>query len=1089
MISPQPRFGALLFGALLLPLCLLLAACDSSAPTSELEEAAPQTTEVEELSPANKLPELVSFNEHVQPILSEYCYHCHGPDAGTRAPEQAPLRLDIEEHAFALRDDGKPVIIKGKPEDSLIIKRMMSDDIDLIMPPPESHKQMDSQEIALIERWIEQGAEYEAHWSFGPVKRPEAPEAGEGWAANPIDRFIAAKLDEHGLEPNPADDLRRYHRRLAFDLTGLPPAPAETDAFIRAYERDGEAAVSAEADRLLASDASAEHFARLWLDVARYADTHGIHIDNYRAIWPYRDWVIRAFAANMPWDQFTTEQIAGDLLPGSSLDQKVASGFNRCMATTGEGGAIAEEYEAIYAKDQVDTVSAGWLGLTTGCASCHDHKFDPITMKDFYSMAAFFRNTTMHAMDRNNANHPPSIFVPLMEDRQRYPVLKEEIAKLDKALQARRAEAKPAFEHWSKSPSLVESKDRDAALEFYLPLNESHGPIKGYSKDQRLEWSADIERIDGPLGKAPVISDKPIVLGDHAAFERDEPVSFGGYIYYEGNPNGAIVSRMDPAQRLRGWDLFLDGDKPTTHIIDAWPDAANKIRRGRGIPAKKWHHFMVTFDGRKSGHQSTSLYIDGQRARVGADPNTVGGDIVAEVPLILGSRAGGENKLTGGKVALQDFRFYRRILSQDEITRLASLGQIAGILNTPRDKWNKDQSEKVFDYYLNYVDFASAEILAKREPLDREMNEIKQRGSMSLVMEEKDSEPFAHILGRGQYTDKGEKVGAATPEFLPPMPEGAPHNRLGLAQWLNDPANPLPARVTMNRAWSHIFGKGIVETNGDFGVMGARPTHPKLLDWLAAEFVDSGWDYRHMVKLMVTSMAYRQSGHVNAEKLEKDSDNSLLSRGPRHRLDGEQIRDLALAASGLLVEELGGPPVKPYQPKGIWSAVAMPQSNTRFYMQDKDDKLFRRSIYTIWKRTAPPPSMEIFNAPTREVTCVAREQTNTPLQALVLLNDPQFVEACRHLAWRAMNDASDFDPRLDRITLLLINRVLEADERATLRQSHSEFFTEFEDKPDAAREFLATGSTPVPKEADVVELAAWTLVASQVLNLDETLTR
>lgn len=1068
---------------------VLVAACDSSQPEANRVPPQDESAVASGAEEGVPLPDVVSFNEHVQPVLSEYCYHCHGPDAGTRAPEEAPLRLDIEEGAFALRDNGKPVIIKGNPEESLIVKRMRTHDVDLIMPPPISHKEMDEHEIALIERWIEQGAEYEDHWSFGPVAKPTPPDAGEGWAVNPIDRFVAARLEGHGLAPNPPDDLRRYHRRLAFDLTGLPPSPAQTDAFLKACEEQGEAAVDAEADRLLASDASAEHFARLWLDAARYADTHGIHIDNYRAIWPYRDWVIRAFKANMPWDQFTTKQIAGDLLPESTLEQKVATGFNRCMATTGEGGAIAEEYEAIYAKDQVDTVSAVWLGLTTGCAACHDHKFDPISQKDFYSMAAFFRNTTMHAMDRNNAHHPPSIFVPLPEDRQRYPDLTSEIVELNAALAKRKAEAKPEFEAWSKSPEMASAKGLDAALDFYLPLSESSGPIQGHAKGKPLEWAVEVERIEGPLGKAPVISDQSIELGDHASFQRGDQVSFGGYLYFEGKPKGSIVSRMDPQQKLRGWDLYLDGDKPGTHIVGAWPDTANRKIRGRGIPARKWHHVMVVFDGHQSGHQSTHLYIDGERARVGTDPNTVGGNIVAQVPLILGSRAGGEGMLTGGKVALQDFRFYRRALSSSEIKRLASLGQVAGILNTPRAKWNKEQTAKVFDYYLTYIDVPSVELLTRKQPLDQEMAELKARGSMSLVMQEKDSEPFAHILERGLYTDKGEKVPAATPEFLLPIPEGSPRNRLGLAQWLNDPANPLPARVTMNRAWSYLFGRGIVETVGDFGVMGARPSHPMLLDWLAAEFVNGGWDYRRMVKMMVTSMAYRQSGHVSAEALEKDPGNELLSRGPRHRLDGEQIRDLALWASGLLAEKVGGPPVRPYQPGGIWEAVAMPQSNTRFYKQDSGDKLFRRSIYTIWKRTAPPPSMEIFNAPTREVFCVARERTNTPLQALVLLNDPQFVEACRHLAWRVMNESSKFDERLDRITLRLINRVLDADERRHIRESHADFLVEFEAKPEDARTFISVGATPVPDEAKPAELAAWTLVASQILNLDETVTR
>lgn len=1069
----------------------LLAGCDSSSPQTQSIPPESDAKPVVEDAPVvgHKLPEVVSFNEHVQPILSEYCYHCHGPDAGTREPKEAPLRLDIEEDAFSPRDNGKPVIIKGAPGESLIVQRMRTHDVDLIMPPPISHKEMDEHEIALIERWIEQGAEYEDHWSFAAVQSPEVPQAGEGWAVNPIDRFIAAKLEQAGLTPNQPDDLRRYHRRMALDLTGLPPAPTETDNFLKAYEDSGEAAVSAEADRLLATDASAEHFARLWLDAARYADTHGIHIDNYRAIWPYRDWVIRAFAANMPWDQFTTEQIAGDLLPGSTLEQKVASGFNRCMATTGEGGAIAEEYEAVYAKDQVDTVSAVWLGLTTGCASCHDHKFDPISMKDFYSMAAFFRNTTMHAMDRNNANHPPSLFVPHPEDRKRWVGLEKELAEKKAALEARAKEAEPGFQQWLTKAEFQPYAEFDTSLELYLPLIEAEGPLRGFVKGEPREWPAAPKRIEALAGKAPVLTGESIELGDLANISRDSEITISTYIRIEGRPTGSILSRMDPAQNHRGWDLALEDGKLVLHIVDRWEDAESRAVANGTLEPGKWHHFAASFDGSKSGHQAISFMLNGKNLGAKTYPNTAGGLLENEVPLRLGSRQGGDNALQGGSVAVQDLRFYRRVLSHGERQKLSGTGQLLAALNTPADQRKDDQVKLLREYYLNHLDQPSLAIRREYEALRGAETGIRARGSMSLVMEEKPGEPFAHILERGQYTDKGEKVGAATPEFLPPMPEGAPRNRLGLAQWLNDPANPLPARVTMNRAWSYLFGRGIVETSGDFGVMGARPSHPQLLDWLAAEFIRGGWDYRRMVKMMVTSMAYRQSGHVSAEKLERDPDNALLSRGPRHRLDGEQIRDLALWASGLLVDEVGGPPVKPYQPEGIWSAVAMPQSNTRFYKQDHGDKLFRRSLYTIWKRTAPPPSMEIFNAPTREVFCVQRERTNTPLQALVLLNDPQFVEACRHLAWRVMAESSDFDEQLDRITLRLINRVLDADERATIRRSHGEFLTEFRAKPEDAARFLAVGATPVPGEAKPAELAALTLVCSQILNLDETVTR
>ena len=458
------------------------------------------------------------------------------------------------------------------------------------------------------------------------------------------------------------------------------------------------------------------------------------------------------------------------------------------------------------------------------------------------------------------------------------------------------------------------------------------------------------------------------------------------------------------------------------------------------------------------------------------------------MPLRLGARHGGESKLNGN-VALQDFRFYRRLLTPAEIAGLAQNSMLQHIAALPAEQRTKQQVDSLFKYYVSNIDAPSRDLQKQLDTLKTEQGGIRARGSVSLVMEEKASEPFAHVLNRGVYSDKGEKVTPDTPAVLPPMPTDAPKNRLGLARWLNDPANPLPARVTMNRTWYYFFGNGIVETNDDFGIMGARPSHPKLLDWLAAEFVDSKWNYRHMIKLMVTSAAYRQSGVVSPEKLEKDPANRLIARGPRHRLDAEQIRDLALASSGLLSPKTGGPSVKPYQPEGIWEAVAMPQSNTRTYREDTGEGLYRRSLYTIWKRTAAPPSMEIFNAPSRETFCVRRDRTNTPLQALVLLNDPQFVEASRELAANALKASPGFGERLDFITLRLIGRKLAEEEKTIVKRTLDASLAGFQAAKDDAQKLITTGAKPPPTDADVPELAAWTLVASQILNLDETITR
>ncbi|MEY3395082.1 MAG: hypothetical protein RL346_1318 [Verrucomicrobiota bacterium] len=1066
-----------------LPICfslaLLFTACKESTVVIE-------TSAERAVHDGSALPEVVSFNEHIQPILSEYCYHCHGPDAGTRKPEKEPLRLDLEEEAFKIRDSGAPVIIKGKAAESELVRLMKSHDKNEVMPPPESHKVMKPREIALVERWIDQGATFEKHWSYEPVVRHESPK--NEWSSHPIDGFVLEKLTEANLKPNEPEQPRRLHRRLSLDLTGLPPKPSETDAFVSAYGNNAEQAISDEADRMLASMASAEHFTRHWLDAARYADTHGIHIDNYRSIWPYRDWVIRSFHANMPWDQFTTEQIAGDLLPNPNLDQKIATGFLRCLATTGEGGAIAEEYEAIYATDRVDTMGSLWLGLTASCASCHDHKFDPFSTKEFYQLTAFFRNNTMSALDRNSATHPPSIFAPIPEDRETWDQLQAKISDVNKRIESRKASANADFQAWLASYRGPDGREIDSTLTLHLPLISAQGNLTGTVDGVTKEWPSEAARIDGPKGKAVVVSDKPVELGDIGNFTRPDQVTYGGFVWFEGSPTGSIIAKIDPAQGYRGWDLWLEDGKPGAHVIDSWDKSASKMLSDGKLKPRKWHHLMVVFDGTQSGHQCLSLYIDGKKTSAKIYPNTVGGNIVTTTPLTLGSRANSDSKITG-KVALQDFRIYRRLLNEKEIARLANTQMIDEWIAIPADKRTKQQNDSLFEHYITVVDPASLGFIAERDKLLAEEKTIRDRGSMTLVYEEKKEAPFAHVLTRGAYSAKGEKVFPETPAMLPPMPEGAPKDRRGLAMWLNDPKNPLPARVTMNRLWYSMFGKGIVETNGDFGIMGARPTHPKLLDWLASEFVASKWNFRHMVKTIVMSKTYRQSGSISPEKLDTDPSNSLLSRGPRTRLDAEQIRDLALASSGLLSGRVGGASVKPYQPEGIWNAVAMPQSNTKDYKQDTGEALYRRSMYTFWKRTAAPPTMEILNAPTREIFCVARERTNTPLQALALMNDPQFVEAARALATLVMKESDDFDQRLDIITLRLLNRKLDGEERAAVRETHNAALNYYQGKPEEAKLALTVGEFAYDPHLPTAELAAWSLVANQLFNLDETVTR
>jgi hypothetical protein len=1069
--------------------CLALLASSCKRPSPQARSVTPTLPSEAEAAASLpvSLPEKISFNEHIQPILSEYCYHCHGPDSGTRKPKDAPLRLDRPEDAFAKRENGKPVIIAGNPKDSLLVKLLHTDDPEKIMPPPESHKTLSPKEVALLEKWIEQGAEFQPHWAFAALARPEVPKKSSD-SPNPIDHFIAEKLGASGLSMNPPEEARRLHRRLSLDLTGLPPSPEATEAFVKNYASAPDKAVSTEAKAMMSTPAHAEHLARHWLDAARYADTHGIHIDNYRSIWPYRDWVINAFKANMPWDQFTIEQIAGDLLPNRTLDQQVATGFNRCLATTGEGGAIGEEYDAIYAKDRVDTTSAVWLGLTTGCASCHDHKFDPISQKDFYAMAAFFRNTPMSSLDGNNAEHPPNVFVPASENKARWVQLPGEIAALEKQLAARKASARADFEKWLPTATIAPETQPEPSLELAIPMIEAEGPIRGIFKGQPREWPASPNRIDGPLGKAVVVSDSPIDLGDIASFKRTEQVTFGAFIRVEGEPTGAVFARMNRDEAFKGWDLYLQAGKPASHVIDTWQGSANKLNAPNPLTPGKWQHVMVTFDGTKPAKQAMMIYVDGIAQKSELTPNNVGANIEAKVPFTLGSRAKGDSKLNG-PVAIQDLRFYRRVLTVSEIGAIANTAVLRQLVSIPPEQRTKEQTDKLFPYYLAQVDAPYRQLDDKLDQLKTEQAQLRSNGAVTLVMEEKPGEPFANLLIRGVYSAKGDRVTANTPGALPPLPNGAPKNRLGLARWLVDPANPLPARVTMNRTWYYFFGTGIVETTEDFGIMGARPSHPQLLDWLASEFIGSKWDYRHMLELIVTSRTYRQSANVSPEKLEKDPLNRLLSRGPRIRLDAEQLRDLALSASELLSNKIGGPSVKPYQPEGIWEAVAMTQSNTRNYKQDQGEGLYRRSLYTFWKRSAAPPSMEILNAPTREVFCVRRERTNTPLQALVLLNDPQYVEASRQLAARAIGSSTDVDRRIDYITQRLLDRLPKPEERKVIRTSFDQLLTEYAAKPDEAAKLITVGETKAPTNIPAPELAAWTMVASQILNLDETLTR
>jgi hypothetical protein len=980
------------------------------------------------VSSAALLSGAVDFQRDVRPILSANCFACHGPDPQTRL---AGLRLDIRDSALAARQNGA-AIVPGNPGSSVLYQRITSTRPALRMPPASSHKVLTPQQIDTLKQWIADGAPWKEHWSFVTPTRPAVPPS-TSWTRNPIDAFILARLRNAQLEPAPEAGRRRLIRRLALDLTGLPPTPAEVDRFLNTPYDDI-------VDHYLASPHYGEHRARYWLDAARYADTHGIHVDNYREMWPYRDWVIDAFNRNLPFDRFTVDQLAGDLLPSPTFEQKIATGFHRCNVTTNEAGIIPEEFEAIYAKDRVDTTAAVWLGLTVGCAACHDHKFDPISQRDHYSLAAFFRNTTQPVMDGNISDTKPVLIVPRPEDRTRWQTIQTEHAQLKGQLN-----------------QLAPSRPLPAAPS--RPL------------DDRAEAFTHLAEETFDNGRTSELKNQSL-------FDVAKPFTVALWLRPPKTEDSQVVlSQFDPARKGRGWYIEIGARVPLFRLIgddgktlDARAGHLDQLTPG------EWTHLAVTYDG-TGERMGLAMYLNGKPVDLqGAEPLAkLPGNFRTGAPLRLGGD-GRKRFFNGG--AIRDLRIYSRALSEED-ARLVSL-------------WPKIQSGDSDALRLYTLRHGSAEyksIAEKLAALDLERRAIRRRAAVTHVMQERsDQQPFAHILYRGMYDQPRDKVEPNVPSALPPMPASYPRTRLGLAQWLVDPANPLTARVVVNRLWQEIFGTGLVKTAEDFGAQGEPPSHPELLDWLAVEFRESGWDVKRLIRLMVTSAAYRQASVATPEKLKADPDNRLLSRGPRFRLDGEMVRDYALAASGLLNTTIGGPSVKPYQPDGVWETVAMLGSNTRFYQRDSGDKLYRRSMYTFWKRSAPPASMEIFNAPTREVCTVRRERTNTPLQALVTMNDVQFVEAARALSQRVLR-VKGLDAQLDAVSAALLARPLDPRERDIAGREYKDLLSYYDSHPADAKKLIATGESKPGSKLSAVELAAMTMLVNQMMNLDEVLNK
>ncbi len=1039
----------------------------------------------------------ISFNDSIQPLLSEACYHCHGPDSGTREPKDEPLRLDRKEFAFKPRANGKPVMIPGKPGESALIQLVRSTDPEKRMPPVKAHRQLKPHEIALLERWVSEGAQYEEHWSFlPPVKKPLVEIAGDTWSRNPIDRFILAKLKANGLSPAPAEEPRALIRRAALDLTGLLPNPADVEAFAA---DPSDAAYEAYLDKLLASPRSAEHRARYWLDYVRYSDTHGLHFDNVRSIWPYRDYLIRSFQQNKPFDRFLTEQLAGDLLPAANIDQLVATGYIRANVSTNEGGTIPEEIHVNNTRDRAEAFGATFLGLTVGCSACHDHKFDPTSQQDFYSLSAFFHNTAEKPWDGNVQDPAPVLRIPAAE----------KLPELERAL-ATRHEPAAKYEEF-RNHAETHFRQKVAAGLKAQPVSKDGLQLR-FRFD---EGSGDVVRNSAP-GANPAtykVDTNPLVWGEDSwlwpsmrmdiasrlplpemgDFEANQAFSTSFWTMARlktGNSDtgsGGILSRMGDSSRNahRGWDLFCDGGKFVIHIIHQWPQHAIRVE-SEPFSRGQWRHVGFTYDG-SSKASGVTLYVDGKPVplKITHDSLQPGQTIRTDARMHVGRR---EDEQPLRESRYQDLRLYGRALSGEEFTRLPFEDLAAEIIAREPDpaKWSADERFVVLDrWFLGSKHEESIRLKEDLARIDAEIAAIGQGGTPTLIAQEKPTPAAASILDRGVYSSRKARVLAATPAFLPPIAEGEPHNRLGLARWLLQADQPLLGRVTVNRMWQEVFGTGIVETTDDFGIMGARPSHQGLLDWLAVDFRESGWDMRRLYKLMLTSATYRQSQAITPDKIEKDDKNRLLSRGPRFRMDAEMLRDSALQAAGLLVEKTGGPPVKPYQPVGVWEAVSMPESNTKAYQADKGENLYRRSMYSFWKRFAPPPSMETFDAQAREVVCTRRARTNTPLQALVTMNDPQFVEAARKLAERAIKAAPDDAARIDFMARTTISRGLSGPELPPFTKSLGTFRAHFVNHPDDAAALLTTGESPADINLPAAEIATWTMIANQFLNLDE----
>jgi hypothetical protein len=1036
------------------------------------------------------VPDKIEFNRDIRPIFSDKCYTCHGPDKSHRVTE---FHFDVEESAKQDLGNGHFAVFPGDLTRSALIQRVTETDVKRRMPPASTGRNLTEREISLLKKWVEQGAKWEKHWSFEPPQRPQVPAVtNTTWVRNPIDNFVLSRLDKEGLKPSREADRLTLLRRVTLDLTGKGPTQAEMDAFLadrspQAYEKV--------VDRLLTSPHYGERMAMPWLDASRYADTDGYQVDYERYMWRWRDWVIDAFNRNMPFDQFTVEQLAGDLLPNPTLDQKIATAFNRNHRTNGEGGIIAEEFAAEYVVDRVATTSSVFLGLTMGCARCHDHKYDPLSQKEFYQFFAYFNNVPELGRARRG-NSDPFIKAPTPQEQV-------ELGKMDdqiKAAHARYTKIEPAVSaaeaawlktfaggqprQWAPSRGLVSYFALDGNLEGKVMPN---GTDDAKVPVAPATWKNGSKFAPGVIGQAANFDGANFIeAGDIGGFDDNSKVTMSAWIYPTSG-DGAILTKTVDEPEGKGYNFHLKDGKLAIDIAFRWIDHGLRVESEKPLELNRWHHVAFSYGGARAS-RSVSFYVDGERQGTKILMDILNESPRLKEPLRIGGGTGPANRFHG---MIADVRIYNREVTLEEVGILSASRSLNELATVPVSQRTPAEANKIRSAFLE--NGASPDIRATAEEVfdaQERRDKFYERISTLMVMQEMPVPRETHVLLRGSYDAPGDVVTPNVPAILPPVPADFPRNRLGLARWLVSASNPLTARVAVNRFWQMYFGQGIVKTVDDFGSQGDAPSNPELLDWLATEFVRTGWNIREMQRTIVLSATYRQTSEASPELIQRDPENRLLARGARFRLPAETVRDQALAAAGLLVENVGGPSVMTYQPEGLWADLIQDGVGRDHYVQDHGDKLYRRSLYTFWKRTIPPPTMANFDAPTRDSCILQRSTTNSPLQALDLMNDVIYLEAARVLGQRMVKEGGTApDKRIAFAFRLTTGRVPTAKETGVLSGVLHDAQDRFQTKPESALKLLAQGEYPRDPKLDVKELAAYTEVASLILNLDETLSR